>query len=276
MLIIHSDNKLLLRKRPIMTAQNKYNIAFISSLLKEEKQTIRNWSRTFADYLSTSTQLNPKTFNIDDIKVLLQIYSLWEENPDIENIKATLNAKDYEDNPSIMETIKRITPLFQELPEDINEDYPGVLFGGEFDTPNLFETADAYKTAADNLLSTFATNEDQREQFMPALFLYRHALELYMKSVLGIDKNDTKAGHDLDKLYIHFAQIMEDKFGLTPPEYFKNTITEFHTIDEKGTTFRYGAYAPKNIVYLHIQAIKTRMDLMQKSFQNINKALNML
>jgi hypothetical protein len=94
----------------------------------------------------------------------------------------------------------------------------------------------------------------------PVVFLYRHALELYMKAVIlvgspmlvikgtaVIDRNTLLTTHSLDKLRLHLEQVFEAygwEWDLGTPNFtsikdFRNIVAELQAVDAGSYAFRY-------------------------------------
>lgn len=164
----------------------KYGVSEVARVFEVNRDTIKTWAYQFSEYLSP--QANPekgisRIFTIEDIRVLAYIYMDWEDDPDIEAIKFGLNRGNQWDNIEPIENlILSLTPIFRELPEDIDESWRGVVFGGEFKLSEIFETANSFKLAGDHLVDIAHENYEEQELFQPALYNYRHSIELYLKA----------------------------------------------------------------------------------------------
>jgi hypothetical protein len=94
----------------------------------------------------------------------------------------------------------------------------------------------------------------------PVVYLYRHALELYMKAVIldgspmlvmkgvnGIDRQKILSTHSLDGLRQHLERVFqayEWEWDLGVPHFksledFRKTIAEIHAVDARSDAFRY-------------------------------------
>lgn len=117
--------------------------------------------------------------------------------------------------------------------------------------------ADAFKNAGDKIISELAREEDPRHPdplFMPIAFLYRHALELKLKTLVrkgtelkikDLSEGDIEnalGGHHLDALWRQFRTIAaahwpgSDTKDLDAAE---KTIMDFHRLDISGQNLRY-------------------------------------
>src|SRR5260221_11668361 len=90
-------------------------------------------------------------------------------------------------------------PLFEEVPDDVDETWRHiVLMGGmamRDPTPSFLTAARTYRWAADVLAAAAIHDGELWRTTDPVLFLYRHALELYLKALMP-----KEWGHDLTAL----------------------------------------------------------------------------
>src|SRR5947209_19042235 len=87
-------------------------------------------------------------------------------------------------------------PIFQDIPDEINEDWNhGVVVGGMVSSDLLI--ARAYKSAGDMLVKSALESREPHEVAYPIFFVYRHALELYLKLIV----KPAKRNHDLKVLF---------------------------------------------------------------------------
>ena len=136
-------------------------------------------------------------------------------------------------------------PLFAEPTEDCQREDPfsgpmGFMFGGIF-VPTRLELSLQYYDAANLLLD--AIKKQRIEDYAltnPALFLFRHALELVLKAILERRPGGAPAGHDLAVLLQHLQGFAKDRFNQDVPEWIVRRIEEFAEIDPGSTAFRYG------------------------------------
>jgi hypothetical protein len=124
-------------------------------------------------------------------------------------------------------------PLFEELPDDIDETWQHVaILGGMAGRPqgaSFLAAARSYRWAAE-LVGTAAVHDGELwETINPALFLYRHAIELYLKTLFPGKWHDLKA--QVEKLPGMFDDV--------PPAIMER-LREFAGIDNgSGTAWRY-------------------------------------
>jgi hypothetical protein len=128
--------------------------------------------------------------------------------------------------------------------------------------------ANAYKLAGDRLIETALKNEEVQELFYPAIYNYRHAIELYLKALSG--RQEQK--HDLAWLYSEFVKTLKRRFDQTQPDWFENLIATFHDFDPYGTIFRYGGNTEKGEVFVDYHRLQKHMAWAGEGFRNIRHA----
>ncbi len=244
-----------------------YNVSEAANLLDIDREIIKKWAFIFIDYLSSSA--NPgkgkmRKFLIDDMRIFYYILMFWEESPDIENIKYGLDSNDQFKHEPIDKFIISIKPLFRNMPEDIDETWRGVVFGGEFELGNLFITAESFKLAGDKLVEIAHDGYENRDLFQPAIYNYRHATELYIKSIIGSENH-----HDLSDLMSKLKLVFKNEFNTVPPTWFENLVEAFNYCDPKGTAFRYGITVPSEELYADMRHISTLMTWFAQVFKRI-------
>ena len=248
-----------------------FGVAETARILEKDIETIKRWCYLFKIYLSPGA--NPekgvaREFTIEDIRVFCYVYLHWEEDPDIISIKMGLDSNGQYDNLPIDNTIKGLTPVFIPMPPDIDESWRGVVFGGEFELGNLFESANSFKLAGDRLIEAGNDHYEQRELFQPAMFAYRHALELYIKSITG-----EEISHDLKYLFSKVVHLVRQKWSQELPAWLHEIINSFDTVDPQSTAFRYGTTLSTEELYADLTHIKAMMVWVQNIFANVKVAL---
>jgi ribonuclease BN (tRNA processing enzyme) len=107
---------------------------------------------------------------------------------------------------------------------------------GSFHGTGRSMAAHQYINAANVI--TNAIKQDEIEDFRlahPALFLYRHAVELVLKAVVP----NARKVHRLDKLADRFKEFVKAEFGEDVPRWLKDRLRELAQIDPNSTAFRY-------------------------------------
>ena len=139
-------------------------------------------------------------------------------------------------------------PIFQEPPERLDEDwYHGFLIGGMALYPESIDgkimLARSFKEAGDSLVTKALADADlSYEMAYPIMFLYRHAIELYLKLAVP----SAKPNHKLPSLIADLDRLVHNRFRQALPQWVKDRLKEFHEIDPNSTSFRYGDVLHKN------------------------------
>ena len=113
---------------------------------------------------------------------------------------------------------------------------------------NVIDLATAYHMTADFLIEAAKEQEMEEIVVWPIIFLYRHAVELYLKKAIAYIHSEKK-GHDISKLYSYLIvglENIENKFCSVHPDIslFPNkevfySIMEFHSISPLSTELSY-------------------------------------
>lgn len=247
----------------------KYGVSEVARIFEVDRDTVKSLAYHFSEYLNS--EANPekgisRQFSIEDIRVLAYVFLYWEDEPDFENIRYGLNSNSHWGNELIDNTIQSVIPIFREMPENIDESWRGIVFGGEFELSTLFETAQSFKLAGDKLVAIAHKNYEERELFLPAIYNYRHATELYIKAVSRGNKI-----HDLNALKQRLTRTLKENFNAVMPTWFSNIIDAFHYADPSGSTFRYAESLPNQELYMDLNHVKTLMNWMAESFEIIRR-----
>ena len=131
-------------------------------------------------------------------------------------------------------------PLFDRTFEDISrEDEWSGPHGFLFDPmtyPTKPELSRQFLDAADQLVNAILAKEVADYTVAnPALFLYRHAIELVLKCAIG----DDRRGHKLDVLGDELARRCRDQHGQDVPGWITDRLKEIAKVDPNSTAFRY-------------------------------------
>lgn len=132
-------------------------------------------------------------------------------------------------------------PLFEEPGDHLVREDPfsgpqGFMIGDEF-IPTRIEMAQQYFDAAHMLLESIKRGDWKDYKLVnPALYLYRHSLELLVKGLLG---NAPKT-HDLAALADELAQAHFNRLQTLVPSWIIDRLKEIAAIDPGSTAFRYG------------------------------------
>lgn len=112
--------------------------------------------------------------------------------------------------------------------------------------------ADGYKKAGDILVENIvagAYSDDRNTLIYPIVFLYRHCIELYLKSII-YEGNQLLFGkpvawrehHDINKLWIECRTVLENLWpeaSREPLENIDTCLKEFFEVDPNSFSFRY-------------------------------------
>ena len=245
-----------------------FNIAEVKELLKVDKKFILDCLYHFAEYFvycQNSKSTGEKKFVVEDIRVFAYILLYWEAEPDFENIKYGLNSNSHFLDP-INDFIAQITPIFIEPSVDNIGDFSAsVIIGGMGSFVDIFELALSYKKSGDKLIILSLENDDKLLYFYPAIFCYRHSVELFLKSIIG----GKILHHNLEKLFLKFEAIVFQKFNAKVPKNFREIILALHDFDPSSTSFRYGEEIPNDEHILDLFHFKNSMDSLENSFKII-------
>lgn len=132
-------------------------------------------------------------------------------------------------------------PLFRDPGEDDQREDAysgpfGFLIGGLTSSERI-ELAEQYLKAANLLVESIRKQQvADFEIGYPVLFLYRHALEVLIKHLLGKDVNH----HRLDALADDLVQFARDQHGEQVPQWIVSRLREIAQIDPTSQAFRYG------------------------------------
>lgn len=176
----------------------KYGVADVAKLLEIEKKIIKEMAYHFKEYLNVNA--NPKygkkrEFTLEDICTLSYVYMYWEDEPDFENIRYGLNANGQFEYP-FSRIMTEATPIFREFSDELIDSNVWMI-GGMAVCKDKLLLAKSYKKAGDLLIQIGINDEYERDIIYPAIYNYRHATELYLKSLIK-EENVT---HDLKKLF---------------------------------------------------------------------------
>ena len=247
-------------------------IATVAKIMNVNGKTIKDWSYHFAEYLSAKA--NPpkgrkRFYVLDDIRVFAYVALYWEEHPDIESIKWGLNSENHFEIKLIDNLIQETTPIFSEEQDDVNFE-SSVIFGGMSPLGDALTLANAFKESGDMLIASFQGDIDIYKYISPILYQYRHAVELYLKSVIAKEEKI----HDLQKLYSRFKQKIKDEFSEDIPSWFENIILAFDKVDKGGSVFRYGGDIAGDEIIVDLNHIKSMMNRFAQSINAISKNKN--
>ncbi|MGK7392901.1 MAG: hypothetical protein ACNS60_21285 [Candidatus Cyclobacteriaceae bacterium M2_1C_046] len=248
----------------------KLPVSEVSKLLKIEKDLIKKWSFQFGDFLNPEANPEkgkPRQYIPEDLGVFMYISYHWEEEPDLGAIMLSLHAGEHQGFP-FYEIVTQIKPFFMEPPEELNADWRHGALRGTFGSyVDRFSLAQEYKLAGDLLVEAAIQNDTVYEVLAPIIYNYRHATELYLKEILDYKENT----HDLNCLFIHFKELVKEKYKSDLPYLAENLILSFHKFDPGGTSFRYEGTDPfsKEETWVDVEHLKIQMDWLWRMFMEI-------
>jgi hypothetical protein len=166
-------------------------------------------------------------------------------------------------------------PLFQDPPDDIEEDWSGFLIGGMAQTDEL-ALVRSYKMAADAVVAKALKSADLSYEFAyPALYLYRHVIELYLKLIV----QPAKPSHAIIKLARQFKAIVQSKLKMKIPAWVMDRFREFAEIDPDSQSFRYTKDRQGDQIWLpgetwvSFRHLRKTMDVLASGFEKAYFAL---
>lgn len=170
-------------------------------------------------------------------------------------------------------------PVFQEVPDEINEDWThGVLIGGMATETSDIGVAEAYWWAAQQLIEPALRSREPFLYSYPILFLIRHAIELYLKAILQPKRLD----HNLVPLIEELDRLMQQRFRQKIPIELKADLEMLATIDPNGMSFRYTTIKSKDgtswvplpgELWVPLENLRRRMAMIFRGLQNLDRRL---
>jgi hypothetical protein len=126
--------------------------------------------------------------------------------------------------------------VFRDVPDEIDESWThGVLVGGMASAPDDLELAQAYAEAAAQLIDLALESGEAWRLTYPIFYLYRHALELYLKAVV----RPSRPRHELRPLIEEFEKLLREQMHTAIPAHLKDDLLAFATVDPDAQGFRY-------------------------------------
>jgi len=245
-----------------------YSVSETAKILEVDGQTIKDWSFHFSEYLSSAA--NPpkgqqRFYALEDIRIFAYALLYWEEKPDIEYIKLGLNSQEHYRIEPINNLITQIAPIFQEPTEEIAGIESNVIFAGMASLDNQLSLANAFKESGDILFEAILEQGDLYDFASTILYQYRHAIELYLKSIL----RESPKTHNLLSLYDSFETSVKFHFQEDIPSWINDMIKGFNELDPKGDIFRYNEIISRDEILIDLRLLKTKMDWFGKSINRI-------
>jgi DNA-binding transcriptional MerR regulator len=237
-------------------------ISEVARLMGVSRDTVKAWTREFAEHLSLTanpTKGQEREFTEADLRALALVADLWKDEPDYENINAMLNSGE-QNGERFQEFARLHTPVFQDVPDEIEETWQhGFLIGG-MAMRDLPQVARAYKTAADALVQHALSDGESDEIAYPIIYLYRHAIEVYLKAMLK-----TKPEHHV---IAELIGRLEKQCGNKVAGWVKDRLWDFHKIDQMSDVFRYAESPSDGELWVDLHQLQTVMGRLAEAFEN--------
>lgn len=248
--------------------QLKFTVADAARILSVSEELIKEWAETFVDHVGQHDRSGTLNFfKPVDLSALAYISTYWEPEPDIDSIRLGLAAEEHLGFP-FYEVAMQATPIFIEFPDDMedrNAETSALLVD-----QSEFELAGSYLDAGNRLLEASIADDLRYELLFPIIYCYRHATELYIKSVLPVpDSEKRRLRHNLLAASHQLSQLVRAKANEELPEWFKNIVLVFHEFDGKGETFRYGGDLVKNETFIDFHHLQSKMEMLKSLFTDL-------
>jgi hypothetical protein len=162
------------------------------------------------------------------------------------------------------------------LIDPIDQDYhpapnSSVVIGGWSDLATLEEISLAFKLSADEIVNqAFTSLEFAYEYAFPVIFLYRHALEVSLKSI----NSGYKANHSFLSLTDNLIEKLKGSISKRLLEKVQDRIDDFIIIDQKSTRFRYGVENPQEEFTVDLQHLKKVINELFDIIEKVRKLNN--
>ena len=233
----------------------------VARYLDVDRDSILRWASRYAEFLSAGA--NPpkgqeREFSEADLRVFALIAEQTECGEDSCDIELSLRLGE-QDEDRFSEFACLHTPMFQNLPEDIDDTWQhGVVIGGMAER-DFLHIARAYKLAADEILKQALGHLESHQVDYPILFLYRHCVELYLKILLTTPPEH----HDLNAL----IKLLEKQYGEKLGGWVRDRLQHFHDIDVRSDLFRYPEFVPNGELWIDFHQLKMVMDRLIAAFE---------
>jgi hypothetical protein len=224
----------------------------VSRIFGEKKidaKVIKTWAYKFREFLSPpSLKGQTRYFTQKDLMVFALIAEEFILNGQLDYEEICLKLEQGEQyNERFTRIAYAYTPLFQDYPdEDISyhSAYAGfapIKFLDENKKPKMFDgdkrelnlrIASGYKYAGDSLVKLAIETNYAYELIHPICFNYRHAIEVYLKTLLLPKSYDT---HD----FLRLVNACRARYKANFTGWAVERLTEFDRIDPKADAFRY-------------------------------------
>ncbi len=166
-----------------------------------------------------------------------------------------------------MKLVHLNTPVFQDVPNDLDETWShGVLLSTMWHQ-SAIEVARAYKYAGDKLVEEALSCGEPHLLGYPIFFTYRHVLELYLKIMLDDPVQAKAIGHNLSAL----VHTVETKLQSNANEWVRDRLREFSEVDPTSDLFRYADRPPRHKyveIWVDFVQLKTVIDRLCTAFEH--------
>ncbi|HEY9628095.1 MAG TPA: MerR family transcriptional regulator [Coleofasciculaceae cyanobacterium] len=222
----------------------------VARIFRVDRTTIKTWAYKFSKYLSSSpSKGETRYFTQKDLMVLALIAEEYvhSNEPDYGEICSKLEqGKQYDD--CYTRIAYAYTPLFQEYPDEdisyhpayagfspmkfLDKDKNEFRMSDHHKRELNLRIASGYRYAGDSLLEEAIKTDYTYELIHPICFNYRHAIEVYLKTLLLPKSYD---GHD----FLRLVNACKARYKAEFAEWVVDRLTEFDQIDPKSDAFRY-------------------------------------
>jgi len=137
------------------------------------------------------------------------------------------------------------------------------------------DMADQYLRAANLIVDQIQKRQvADLDIAFPVLFLYRHAMELILKTILANQANH----HRLDALADDFTRFAKEKYAEDVPQWITRRLKELARIDPTSQAFRYGedkyhdSKTPTGIpaeTYVRVLELHDEMNRLYRALRNV-------
>ncbi len=232
----------------------------VARCLRVDRSELRVWTTTFSEHLSpeaVSAAGEEPQYNEADLRVLAFVAEQIEAGAEPEEIADLLQGEGSSE-ARFVEFARLHTPLFRDVPDEIDEMWGhGSLIGG-MAARQLAQVARSYKAAADELAGRALASQEPHELDYPVLFLYRHAIELYLKALLS----DRPRTHNLGRL----IDLLEGQYGGKLDGWIADHLRDFHEIDRKSDMFRYADSPSGGELWVDFHQLRAVLDRLVEVF----------
>ena len=173
-----------------------------------------------------------------------------------------------------------LPPVFQEPPDELDEEWThGMLLvgAGQFPQWEWLEAARAYSETALRLVHEALNDGVRWNNGQPALFMCRHALELYLKAAIPDWKSlPGRNRHALAPLIDKLRRDLETRYRVSDVALLCDFLKHFSDMDPKATLFRFpdgsggmiGEEAPVE-VWVDFRALQSNLHIVLDALDRV-------